>query len=562
LTADRPLTVVARRFAGTLLTLAALAWPGVVAHAVEAPADDNNADRSALVQDTATVTYRNRDIAVLRTTLAGFTPAQRAEGAGLRLDQALARGGDDRVNYRFTPDGYIVLSLNGMALGRLAPGDADPNIEETPTHLAERVRAATQRAVDETREQADPTRMLRAAGWTLAATLALLAALRLSRMARRRIALKLANSMSRREDRLRIAGAIGIEPHHLFSGVRQVLRAAGWAVGLLALYVWLEFVFHQFPYTRPWGEKLDDWLLDTLLGVALGIAGALPGLAVVALIFFIARFLHRLLNLFIDRVESGRLQVAWLDADTSLPTRRILIFVLWAFALAMAYPYLPGADSEAFKGLSVIVGLMISIGASATIGQALSGMVLIYSRALKPGEYVKIGDTEGRVREIGLFATKIVTGTREEVTLPNATIVATATRNASRVVGGDGMAAHTTVTIGYDAPWRQVHAMLLVAARATPSVQAEPAPFVAQTALSDFYVEYRLWVALDSKRPRVEIMDRLHANIQDEFNRHGVQIMSPHYEGDPDAKVWVPEARWHEPPGDLLPEPPPSPPEK
>ena len=223
---------------------------------------------------------------------------------------------------------------------------------------------------------------------------------------------------------------------------------------------------------------------------------------------------------------------------------------VWLFALAMAYPYLPGSQTEAFKGLSVLAGVMVLIGAAGIVGQAASGLILIYTRTLHRGEYVRIGDTEGTVSDLGVFATKIHTALGEEVVVPNSVVLATATKNYSRAAPGTVFVLDTSVTIGYDAPWRQVHAMLLEAARRTRGILADPAPYVVQTGLSDFYVEYRLvgYAGGEVSRPRPEVLGELHANIQDVFNEHGVQIMSPHYESDPATPKLVPTSRWSPPP--------------
>ena len=206
----------------------------------------------------------------------------------------------------------------------------------------------------------------------------------------------------------------------------------------------------------------------------------------------------------------------------------------------MAYPYLPGAETQAFKGLSVLLGLMISLGASSLVGQAASGLILMYTRTMRAGEYVGISDKEGTVVELGLFTTRIRTGMGEELTLPNSLILGTVTKNYSRAVQGKGFILSTNVTIGYDTPWRQIHAMLIEAAGRTTGVLADPAPRVFQHALSDYYPEYRLVCQAVPSTPlsRAEALTALHANIQDVFNEYGVQIMSPHYMNDPaEAKV-------------------------
>jgi small-conductance mechanosensitive channel len=218
----------------------------------------------------------------------------------------------------------------------------------------------------------------------------------------------------------------------------------------------------------------------------------------------------------------------------------------------MAYPYLPGSHTEAFKGLSVLVGLMVSIGASGVIGQIASGMMIVYTYALKKGEYVRIQDYEGTVTELDLFVTRLRTGMGEEIALPNAFVLANVTRNFSRASSGKAYVLDATVTIGYDTPWRQVHAMLLEAAATIPEILSTPPAYVVQTALADFYVAYRLIVQVDADAPstRARVASDLHAAIQDAFNRYGVQIMSPHYLGDPQTPKIVAASAWTPPPAE------------
>jgi small-conductance mechanosensitive channel len=192
----------------------------------------------------------------------------------------------------------------------------------------------------------------------------------------------------------------------------------------------------------------------------------------------------------------------------------------------------------------------VSIGASGVVGQAASGFILMYTRAFRAGEYVKIGDVEGTVVGLGAFATRLRTGLGEEILLPNSVALQNTTKNYSRAVAGTGFVLHTGVTIGYSTPWRQVHAMLEEAAMRTQDVALDPPPQVRQTALSDFYIEYRLiaYTGVEEAARRMELLSQLHANIQDVFNEHGVQILSPHYMTDPHEPQVVPKAKWFTPP--------------
>jgi small-conductance mechanosensitive channel len=331
---------------------------------------------------------------------------------------------------------------------------------------------------------------------------------------------------------------------------RRCIAGLAWLIGLTATVWWVAFVLQRFPYTRRWGEDLQVNLVDMARQIVLAILGALPGLAFAVVIFFLARLVIRIAGAFFDRVEQGSLPLTWLDHDTARPTRRIFSFIVWVFALAIAYPYLPGAQTEAFKGLSVLIGLMVSLGGAGVIGQAFSGIILMYVRLFRRGDYVRIGDNEGTVTEIGLFATRIRTGMGEEISISNAAVLAATTKNYSRAVPGTGYVLDTPITIGYSTPWRQVEAMLLEAARRTEEIAHKPEPIVRQTALSDYYVEYRLvaYSPAESPMARADLLNRLHGNIQDVFNEHGVQIMSPHYMMDPKEPQVVPKDKWFTPP--------------
>ena len=193
----------------------------------------------------------------------------------------------------------------------------------------------------------------------------------------------------------------------------------------------------------------------------------------------------------------------------------------------------------------MLVGLMVSLGSSGLVNQIMSGLTMTYSRALRKDDFVKIADMEGTVTHLGSLSMKIMTSRNEEITIPNAIVVSNATTNFSRHAGNEGVFVPTSVTIGYDVPWRQVHGLLLLAAERTSGIRPVPKPIVRQTELQDFYVKYTLLVCLDQPRQRIAVLDALHANIQDAFNEFGVQIMSPNYEADPSGPKVVPRDRWY-----------------
>jgi small-conductance mechanosensitive channel len=311
-------------------------------------------------------------------------------------------------------------------------------------------------------------------------------------------------------------------------------------LGALVLYLWLVFVFEQFAATKQLGDNLGYYILDAATRVGSGTLNAIPNLIIVVVVVILTRAVVQLIRFLLERAAAGTIIIPGLDPELAAPTSRIMVVIIWLFAVATIYPLLPGANTDAFKGLSVLLGIMLSFGSSGPVGHAMSGVLLMYSRLVKRGEYVRINDSEGFVTSVGPFFTRLRTAYDEDVALPNAFVLSAHIVNYSRAgVSMKELTYSTTVTIGYDTPWRQIHAMLLEAARRTDNVAQDTQPSVTQRALSDFYVEYTLWVLMIDPSRRRDTLSRLHANIQDTFNENSVQIMSPHYISDPSAPKLV-----------------------
>lgn len=497
----------------------------------------------------APVVVFHRTVAVLRAPLFGVAPSERARHANSRLEELFAPPGPIKISVTSTEVANAIL-VNGALGLLLTSGDVDALEGETLEHATEAARTALERVAAETREARDRDRLWHALAASGVATLLLFALWMFVLKARAWCVTHLTELLEGSTHDLTAAGVRLLHPSRLFAVSRLFVRAAAAFFVLLAAYRWASFVLNQFPYTRAWGEELDGYLVGVARQIGGGALRALPDLLVAIVIFLIARGLIALVRPIFDGVERRRIESGWLDADTAKPTRRIFAMLVWAFAVVMAYPYLPGASSEAFKGVSVLIGLMVTLGGSSVFGQAASGFILLYSRTLRIGEFVRVGEDEGTVTELGVFTTKISTGLGEYLTLPNALVLASVTRNYSRPAGGHGFMLRTKVTIGYDAPWRQVQALLLAAAGRTPGVGSEPPPQVFQTALSDFYIEYQLvcQATQANAKTRAEAIAALNANVVDTFNEYGVQIMSPHYLADPARAKVVPRSAWHAPP--------------
>ncbi|MBN8508047.1 MAG: mechanosensitive ion channel, partial [Burkholderiales bacterium] len=504
---------------------------------------------SAQAERPGRVVVLNRLIVTLRSSFFARPPEQRAEEAERRIRQAIEAGGPLAVGVQERAEGTLV-TIDGRSMFAVVPGDTADGTLADARAAAHDAAAMLQRVIDESREARDLRALLRATAVAIGVAALVLGVLWIVLRVRRRVEAWITAKTLANVDKLRVGGVEVVRREGLLRFERWLLGVAFWGLLLLLLYEWLSVTLALFPFTRPWGEQLNTFLFDLVARFTLGIVRAIPDLIAAGLIFWLAWLLVRLLRRFFAKVAAGQIQVGWLGADVAPTTSKLTVGGVWLFALVMAYPYLPGSDTEAFKGLSVLLGLMISLGASNIVGHLASGLILTYTRAFHSGEYVRIDSHEGTVTNLGAFTTRIRTGMGEELTIANTSVLGAVTRNYSRAVKGQGFIVDANVTIGYDVPWRQVEAMLVEAARRTSGVLADPRPRVFQVALSDFYPEYRLvcQAVPTEPRPRAVVMSELHANIQDVFNEYGVQIMSPNYRGDPAEPKVVPPARWYEAP--------------
>ncbi len=501
----------------------------------------------ALAPPAADLVLANRQVFTFRAVHLGVSPEGRAEAALARIRAWLRHGDSGEIEQVETPEGTLI-AAGGEGLFRIAPGDVNAEAGETLPALRERTVASLRVALDEERELLSLPTLLKALGWAGAATLMFLIAAWAVRRAVKWARSRLEGFALERFGRLQMGGFTLLTPEQLSSGLGKLVGALRLLANLSLAYIWLTFTLTLFPYTRPWGEELGSYLFS-LTGIVMeALLASVPGLVIVVVILIAARYATVLIGSFFSAVERGDVSVGMFHPDTALATRRIAVVLLWLFAAALAYPNLPGSSSAAFQGISIMAGLMLSLGSTTVVGQITSGFVILYARKFRAGDYVRIGDIEGTFLSVGLYTTKLRTNKLEEVSIPIALVLATETKNYSRSGSGLGAILYTSVTIGYDAPWRQVHALLLLAAERTPGLRKEPPPFVYQTALSDFYVDYQLNAHIEKPEERIRTLAALHANIQDAFNEAGVQIMSPHYESDPEAPKLVPKERWRTPP--------------
>jgi small-conductance mechanosensitive channel len=366
-------------------------------------------------------------------------------------------------------------------------------------------------------------------GLALAATLVLVILLVIARWAFARIYRRI-----RALERVSLP-ALRIQDFELLSAGRlsQLLlgaaRLARLVITLLLLYVYVPLVLSFFPWTTPLSRRIVAYALTPFTAAWAAFVAYLPNLFYLAAGIIIARYALKFIRSVMSAMGSGALRVEGFHADWADPSYKIARIMVLAFAAVALYPFLPGAGSDAFKGVSIFVGVFFSLGSSAAIGNMVAGVVLTYTNAFKLGDRVKIGDTVGDVIEKTLLVTRLRTIKNIAITIPNGAVLGGQVINYSTHASGQGLILHTAITIGYDAPWRQVHALMIDAARATEDIRDDPPPFVLQTSLDDFYVTYEINAYTDRADRMAGTYSRLHQNIQDAFNAAGVEIMSPHY---------------------------------
>jgi small-conductance mechanosensitive channel len=351
------------------------------------------------------------------------------------------------------------------------------------------------------------------------------------------------------QGRWRQGGALRVQQAEIVSADRightvdVIIRAVRVLVILLFVDLYLTYTLGLFPWTRAVSRALVGYVVSPFRAAGVAFLGYLPKLLFVLVIAGIIHVAIRLVSLFFNQVKHERIVFANFPAEWADPTNKIVRILLIAFGLVVAFPYLPASDSPAFAGVSVFMGVLFSLASSSALSNMIAGFVLTYTGAFRLGDRVKVGDSFGDIIETSLLATRVRTIKNEDITIPNSLVLGTSILNYTRESKTLGLILHTSVTIGYDAPWRQIHDLLIAAALETPGILKEPRPFVWQTALNDFYVTYEINAYTKSPRDMIDIYAALHARIQDEFYAAGVEIMSPHFTAIRDGNsIAIPEA--------------------
>ena len=476
----------------------------------------------------AAVIVEGQPVLIVYDSIMSLTPEERA----INIKKRIIAAADDRSVaaedvHVVARDGWTEISVGPHVIMGVTNSDAKSAGRERQ-QLATEYSQSIQRAIQRYRQGHSWPSIFKGLLLTALATSILIIVLWVIR--RVRLALG-----SRLEKRIK-ASQLSVDRTPLHVSIAYfgpILMGAGsifrWILILAIFEAYLSVTFQFFSFTRDLSIGVTSWIISQLVYLARRCVDYVPNLVVVAILVLITYWFIRLMRLIFSEISIGALKISGFYPDWALPTEKLVRVLVLAFALIVIFPYLPGVKSQAFQGISIFLGVLLSLGSSSAVANAVAGIILTYMRSYLVGDWVEIGGTTGEVVEKTILITRLLTPKDEVITIPNSTVMAGAVRNFSVEAKKFGVIFHTNVTIGYDAPWRTVHRLLISAAASTDHVRKEPAPFVLQSALNDFYVSYELNAYTDSPREMLNIFSDLHKNIQDRFNEEGVEICSPHF---------------------------------
>ncbi len=424
--------------------------------------------------------------------------------------------------------------------------DADPAYAGVSRqYLAQAAVERIKEAIIDYRRDREPRLLVRHGLFTAGATLALIFGLWIAHVVVRKSRSALERRYKEKVHGVQIQSFRLIEAERLWR-VMAGAHSLVWAVVALTMaYLYAHYVLALFPWTRGLANSLSDFLVNPLIAIGTAFLNAVPNLIFLAILFLVTWYLLKLIRLFFVGIDTGAITLSGFEAVWAKPTYRLVRFAAIAFAVVVAYPYIPGSDSQAFKGISLLIGVVFSLGSSSLIGNMISGYSMAYRRLFNNGDRVKIGEYMGDVEETRLMETYLRTVKNELVAVPNSKIINSDVVNYSALARQEGLILHTTVGIGYEIPWRQVEAMLIRAAELTPGLLREPKPFVLEKELGDFAITYEINAFCDAPQAMERLYTALHASILDVFNENSVQIMTPAYMADPAQAKIVPRDQWY-----------------
>ena len=517
--------------------------PALAAQSAPPAAAQRTADPEVTEERPVPVLVSGEPILWIATGIGPYSAQLRADRIQARLRDIIGDRTirDATVTVREV-DGASELRVGPKLVLVVAPQDA-AKLNVPRVTLAEQYARVVEEAIRVDRLRHAPATLLRSAGFGLVATLIFAALVWLILRFTRALHRRLVARISRRSETLRALQVELLGDARVGGTLRAVISVLRALLLLAAFNLYLTYVLGLFPWTRAVSLRLGDYVFTPVRALALAMAAYLPKLLFVVVIGVAVHIAIRLVGIFFRQIQTGRVVFASFPAEWADPTNKIVRVLIIALGLVVAFPYLPASDSPAFAGVSVFMGVLVSLASSSALSNMMAGLVLTYTGAFRHGDRVKVGEAFGDIIETSLLVTRIRTIKNEDITIPNSLVLGTTVTNYTREATTRGLILHTTITIGYDAPWRKIHELLVEAALATPDILHEPRPFVWQTSLNDFYVSYEINAYTASPAAMLDTYAALHASIQDAFFAAGVEIMSPHYTSVRDGNtVAIPEA--------------------
>lgn len=509
----------------------------LVAAALLATSGAGQQDTTARAADTvragvppgAPVVFRDDTLFQIRAPLGAFSAAERAAAVEARLRRLAGRIAQRAESVVLVPrNGMTDLVAGDSVLMAVTEDDAAAAGQPRDV-LAATYAAALTAALRQGLRAATLQMILIGAVLTLLTAAALVAALKLLAWLFPRVYGRLKEWRGTRIRSVRLQRLELLSADRLTDFLIGLARVVRVALVVVLLYFFVPLVLSFFPWTEPLSTRILGYVLNPLARAGRAFVDYLPNLFFIAVIVVITRYALKLVHLVFRAIGTGAVAIPGFYTEWAEPTYKIVRFLILALVAVVLVPYLPGFESEAFRGISIFLGVLVSLGSASAVANVIAGVVLTYTRAFEVGDRVRIADTMGDVVEKTLLVTRVRTIKNVETTIPNGMVLGSHIINYSTEARRGSLILHSAVTISYDVPWRRVHELLITAARATPNVRAEPSPFVLQTSLDDFYVRYELNAYTDRADRMPRTYSTLHENIQDAFNEAGVEIMSPHY---------------------------------
>ncbi|MEA5570599.1 mechanosensitive ion channel family protein [Calothrix sp. UHCC 0171] len=494
--------------------------------------------------DGAPVVLGDQTLFVIKASVGSFSAEERSQAVTNRIE-VMAQDLTIQVNSLKTAEESSTTNIlsGDKVIFTITDGDAKAAVQ-TRQELANEYVQKISSAITKYRQERSLKNILFGVLYTVISTVALLISLKVLNQIFNKIFNLVSNWQGRTIPAIRIQNVELLPASritYIFNSIIKIIRFFS-VLGILSIYIPLVLSF--FPWTRQTSKNLLNYLFFALEGAVQGFVSYVPKLIYLTIIIICAYYIIKFIRPIFRELGNGNLSLPGFYPEWAEPTFKLALFLIIALALVVALPFLPGFGSPAFQGISVFLGVLLSLGSSAAVANIVAGVILIYTRAFRIGDRIKINDAVGDIVEKTLFVTRIRTIKNVVITIPNGTVLTSQINNYSALAEDPNyyLVLHTTVTLGYDVPWRKVHQVLIDAALATPRILQEPAPFILQTSLDDFYVSYEINAYTNESSLMARIYSELHQNIQDKCNESDIEILSPHYSAIRDGnQITIPE---------------------